>query len=96
MCKITTCINLGICHSYPIDNNTTQHTTREHNTMYKLQYRFKQQDNGRYTKWYTVSKHDSREDARKALGEHIAEFWTLSTRVVDPKGKTVGHYKYEG
>jgi hypothetical protein len=64
--------------------------------MYTLEYRWKRQSSGRYTQWYTVSEHESRDDAKRALGERIAELWTFSARVVDPTGKTVGQYKYEG
>ena len=92
MCKITTCINLGICHSYLINNTATQQREALH--MYTLQYRFRQERNGRLTKWYTVSSHDTAREGRQALGQHITEFATFDARLITSDGKTLGAYKY--
>lgn len=61
--------------------------------MYTLQYRFREV-NGRLTKWFLESKHETRQQAKEALGQHIANFYTFNARVIDESGKTLGEYKY--
>lgn len=62
--------------------------------MYTLQYRFRQESNGRLTKWYTVSSHDTVREGRQALGQHIAEMPSFNARLITNEGKTIGDYKY--
>jgi len=63
--------------------------------MYTLQYRFRQESNGRFTKWYTVSSHDTVREGRQALGQHITEMPSFNARLIDQhSGKTLGEYKY--
>ena len=81
-------------HSTHMANGDTQATPQtEALHMYTLQYRFKQV-NGRYTKWFKVSDHEQRTDAKIALGAHVAEFWSMSARVIDNTGRVYGEYKY--
>ena len=47
------------------------------------------------SEWYTESKHDDRDDAKKALGEHIGTYWTFNARVIREDGLVVGEYKYK-
>jgi len=63
--------------------------------MYTLQYRFRQ-TNGRFTKWYNVSKHETVSEGRQALGLHIVEFASLNARLLTSEGKALGEYKYTG
>jgi len=62
--------------------------------MYTLQYRFRQESNGRFTKWYTVSKHLTVKEGRQALGQHVTEFASFDARLITSDGDTLGAYKY--
>ena len=68
-------------------------TPNEATDMYTLQYRFREV-NGRLTKWFLESKHETRQQAKEALGQHVANFYTFNARVIDESGKTLGEYKY--
>ena len=61
---------------------------------YILQTRYRR-SNERLSEWYTESKHDDRDDAKKALGEHIGTYWTFNARVIREDGLVVGEYKYK-
>jgi len=69
-------------------------TPNEATYMYTLQYRFRQQSNGRLTKWYTVSEHLTVKEGRQALGQHITEMPSFNARLITSDGKTLGAYKY--
>ena len=71
----------------------TTKPNEEQQDMYTLQYRFRE-NNGRLTKWFLESKHETRQQAKEALGQHIINFYTFNARVIDESGKTLGEYKY--
>ena len=62
--------------------------------MYTLQYRFRQESNGRLTKWYTVSEHLTVKEGRQALGQHITKLPSFNARLITSDGDTLGEYKY--
>lgn len=65
--------------------------------MFKLQYRFKQLRNNRYTKWYTESvEYDSVYEGIEALGKHASKYFSFGVRLVDQDNKVVAEYKYKG
>lgn len=61
--------------------------------MYTLQYRFRN-DNGRLTRWFLESKHETRQQAKEALGQHVASFFSMNARIINETGETLGEYKY--
>ena len=68
--------------------------------MYTLEYRYKRATNGRWTAWYSESKHEDKFDAVQALGRHVSAYETFSTRVVryndtyEP-AEVVAEYKFK-
>jgi len=73
--------------------NTRYPTGAQH--MYTLEYRFRK-TNGRLTKWFNVSRHDLRDDARKAFTDHISTYPSSNARIVrNFDGQVVGEYKFK-
>ena len=63
--------------------------------MFTVEYRFKENKGRRYSKWFTVSSHDTIRQGRKALAQHIVEFDSFDARLVyQHSGKVLGAYKY--
>ena len=61
--------------------------------MYTLEYRWRN-DNGRLTRWFKESTHETRDEAKDALGAHVAKFFSMNARVVHESGRVLGEYKY--
>jgi hypothetical protein len=61
--------------------------------MYTLEYRYRQ-DNGRLTRWFFESRHETRDEAKQALGAHVAKFFSMNARVTRETGEVLGEYKY--
>jgi hypothetical protein len=93
MCNIYACVLSLDASIYTHGDGGHIATPNEALHMYTLQYRFRK-DNGRLTRWFLESKHETRQQAKEALGQHVATFFSFNARIINEAGETLGEYKY--